>query len=127
MTRADLVGGLNIAMQRGYSLKDAMISLHNTGYNKQDIEEAARYISSTGGGMQMQVQSSLNQKQNSQIPQPGANEMNQQSQQAQYQQGQQQLQIHEAPKKSSKTIIIVLIILLFLLIAGVAGVFLFLL
>lgn len=42
MVREDLLGGIKSAINRGESLKQAMFSLYNAGYKKQDIEEAAK-------------------------------------------------------------------------------------
>ncbi len=44
MIKLDILGGLTIALEKGQSLKQAMISLHNAGYNRADIEAAAKYI-----------------------------------------------------------------------------------
>ncbi|MCA9487549.1 MAG: hypothetical protein KC516_01155 [Nanoarchaeota archaeon] len=38
----DILGGLKAAVERGETLKDAMMSFYNSGYAKQEIEEAAR-------------------------------------------------------------------------------------
>ena len=67
MVRADIVGGLISGMERGYSLKEAMISFYNTGYNKQDIEEAARHVMSSkkipgsGEGQQVNINKSVSE------------------------------------------------------------------
>ena len=67
MVRADIVGGLISGMERGYSLKEAMISFYNTGYNKQDIEEAARHVMSSkkipgsGEGQQVNINKSASE------------------------------------------------------------------
>ena len=39
--RQDLIGALQSALVRGETLKKAMMALHNAGYKKQEIEEAA--------------------------------------------------------------------------------------
>jgi hypothetical protein len=46
MVNDDLVGGLRSALERGESLKQAMLSLFNSGYNREEIEEAARDLNS---------------------------------------------------------------------------------
>lgn len=38
----DLLGGIESGISRGQSLKEAMISLYNSGYEKQEIEKAAK-------------------------------------------------------------------------------------
>src|SRR3989338_9023288 len=46
MVREDILGGLRVALSKGYSLQNAMQSFYNSGYKKEDIEEAARYLQS---------------------------------------------------------------------------------
>lgn len=41
MVNEELVGGLKNALERGDSLKSAMMSFFNAGYDKKEIEEAA--------------------------------------------------------------------------------------
>jgi len=48
MVRADILAGLKVAVQKGESLKQAMITFYNSGYSKQEIEEAARALQSQG-------------------------------------------------------------------------------
>lgn len=38
----DILGGLRSAVARGETLKEAMMSLYNAGYSKEEIEEGAR-------------------------------------------------------------------------------------
>ena len=38
----DLIGGINAALSRGQTLRQAMMSMYNAGYEKVKIEEAAR-------------------------------------------------------------------------------------
>lgn len=38
----DLIGAIESSLMRGETLKDAMVALHNAGYEKAKIEEAAR-------------------------------------------------------------------------------------
>jgi hypothetical protein len=42
--REDILEGLKSAILRGESLKQAMQSLYNAGYDAKDIEEAARFL-----------------------------------------------------------------------------------
>lgn len=44
MVREDILGGLGAALQRGESLKQAMLTFFNAGYKKEEIEEAARAL-----------------------------------------------------------------------------------
>ena len=45
MIRQDILGGLKLAMSKGESLKQAMMSFYNAGYKKNEIEDAARALS----------------------------------------------------------------------------------
>jgi hypothetical protein len=47
MVNYDIVGGLRSALERGEPLKKAMMSLYNSGYKKEEIEEAARNLNAT--------------------------------------------------------------------------------
>jgi hypothetical protein len=42
----EIYGGLKNAIERGVSLENAKISFINAGYNKDDVEEAARALNS---------------------------------------------------------------------------------
>ena len=44
MVKQDILGGLFSAVSRGIDLKNAMQSLYNAGYEKEEIEEAAIII-----------------------------------------------------------------------------------
>lgn len=44
MTKKEILEGLKLALNRGESLKDAMMSFYNSGYPKKDIEDAARAL-----------------------------------------------------------------------------------
>lgn len=46
MVRDDIVGGLKVALSKGHSLQEAMQSFYNAGYDKPEIEEAARFLQS---------------------------------------------------------------------------------
>ena len=48
MVRLDILGGLKAAVQKGASLKQAMITFYNAGYLKEEIEEAAKVLQSQG-------------------------------------------------------------------------------
>jgi hypothetical protein len=41
----EIFGGLKVAIERGESLKKAMMTFYNAGYKKEEIEEAAQYLS----------------------------------------------------------------------------------
>jgi hypothetical protein len=44
MIREDILGGLKLAILRGGTLKDAMMSFYNAGYTKEEIESAAKTL-----------------------------------------------------------------------------------
>jgi len=44
MVREDILGGLRTALARGQTLRQAMMSFYNSGYLKQEIEEAAKAL-----------------------------------------------------------------------------------
>lgn len=44
MTNEEIVAGLKNALERGQSLKSAMMSFYQAGYDKTEIEEAARAL-----------------------------------------------------------------------------------
>lgn len=44
MVNNEILGGLKSALERGQSLKLAMMSFYNAGYDKKEIEEAARAL-----------------------------------------------------------------------------------
>jgi len=44
VVREDILGGLKLAMQRGETLEQAMMSFYSAGYKKEDVEDAARAI-----------------------------------------------------------------------------------
>jgi len=46
MTNKEIVEGLKAAVSRGESLKQAMMSFLNAGYNRKEIQEAAREVQS---------------------------------------------------------------------------------
>lgn len=44
LSNQEILGGLNSAIKRGESLKDAMMTFYQAGYDKTEIEEAARAL-----------------------------------------------------------------------------------
>jgi hypothetical protein len=44
MINNEILGGLKAALDRGESLKRAMMTLYNSGYRKEEIEESARRL-----------------------------------------------------------------------------------
>ncbi|MFH1326937.1 MAG: hypothetical protein ABIH59_02320 [archaeon] len=53
MVRGDIVGGIKVALSKGHTLQQIMQSFYNSGYKKEDIEEAARALKQEG--IQQQV------------------------------------------------------------------------
>ena len=51
--KEELVEGIRQAISKGESIEKAMMSFYNSGYSKQDIEEAAAAIQSPGFFQQM--------------------------------------------------------------------------
>ena len=54
MTKEEIAGGLKNAMERGYSLEQAVQSFINSGYNPDEVREAANLI--TQGGVSQLIQ-----------------------------------------------------------------------
>lgn len=146
MVRDDILGGLNSALARGQSLRQAMMSFYNAGYQKLEIEEAARFLKS--GNVQINIQPEVKTSQknlniqedkNKNISQgykgvsaygnfvsSGAQAEQQPQMQAQFQSPIQNVSSYgqrESPK--GKLAIIVLIIILFLLLLSFGAVFFF--
>jgi hypothetical protein len=46
MVNSEILGGLKLALSKGESFKQAMITFYNAGYKKEEIEEAARILQS---------------------------------------------------------------------------------
>ena len=44
MVNEEILGGLKAALEKGQQLREAMLSFYNSGYNKEEIEEAARAL-----------------------------------------------------------------------------------
>lgn len=44
MAKEDLVEGIKLAIAKGWTLREAMMSFYNAGYPREDIEEAAKAI-----------------------------------------------------------------------------------
>lgn len=62
MVREDILGGLRSALARGQSIKQAMMSFYNSGYKKEEIEEAARVLYVEQTKMVSQQKSMLEKK-----------------------------------------------------------------
>ena len=143
MAREDILGGLSSALARGQSLKQAMMSFYNAGYVKEEIEEAARALSSgitqqpQQVAPQQPIQQSPMQISQQTIPQTiqkissyGIQTPQQTITQQPFLQKQlpvvQNVSSYEQPQKpKGKTAIFVLVFLLMLLFGALATVFFF--
>ena len=94
----ELAAGIRQAMARGEKIEKAMMSFYNSGYKKQDIEQAAAIAIQPEMGMQLQPTQTTQQtqqpveQQTKQPIQQKQPQKPQQTQQAQEQQPQQQVQ-----------------------------------
>lgn len=64
MVNEGILGGLKLALSKGESLKQAMMTFYNAGYKKEEIEEAARVLQkeSTEAAIQQKSKESLKQE-----------------------------------------------------------------
>jgi len=100
----DIFGGLQLAISKGESLQQAMQSMYNSGYTKEDIEKSARELQ-----MQQSRYPTINQFQPKKHPVQKVSEY-----------------VKSEPKpKVDKIIIVILIILLVLLLGFLTSFFLF--
>jgi hypothetical protein len=56
MVNAEILSGIRAALERGQSLRAAMMSFYNAGYAKDEIEDAARALMEVGATQQTQTQ-----------------------------------------------------------------------
>ena len=120
MVRADILAGLKAAVQKGESLKQAMITFYNSGYSKQEIEEAARVLQSQGT-IQPVVQNIPQQKtqqpqQNLAPGQPVQKVSSYGSATTPQTQPTQKVSNYEPKKKKGKVFVILLVAILLLLV-----------
>ena len=55
----EIVGGLKSALERGDSLRKAMMTFYNAGYQKEQIEEAARFLNQNPSAIPSSTQSGI--------------------------------------------------------------------
>lgn len=144
MVRQDILGGLRVALSKGEPLQSAMQSFYNSGYKKEDIEEAAQALYTENPqtrqtaqepaspifqkSQQLVVQqtypSQIQQAPSQQVQQPIQTQQTQQSQQPQVRQF---VSNYEQPEQKKKIdlITIVLVLILVCLLGVLAGVFFF--
>jgi hypothetical protein len=120
----DLVGGLKSALERGATLKQAMMSLFNSGYKREEIEEAARNLNSFSavGIVQPQKESSVKPlpQTNIEVEKPIKKLFGKPLEKTQYPQLQvapqtQKVSNYEKPENDKATITALIVILVFLL------------
>lgn len=61
MVNEEILGGLKLALSKGESLKQAMMSFYNSGYIKEEIESAARALQTQQAESVKQIQESSKQ------------------------------------------------------------------
>ncbi|MBU1129579.1 MAG: hypothetical protein KJ949_03045 [Nanoarchaeota archaeon] len=126
MVRFDILGGLKAAVQKGSSLKQAMITFYNAGYLKEEIEEAAKILVSQGP---IQPVAQSNQQQITQQPQqnlqPGQPTQKVSNYIPSTPQQNQQVSNYEPKKKKGKGFVILLVAILLLLIGLLVTVVIF--
>ncbi len=114
MPKEELVEGIRQAVSKGEAIEKAMMSFYNSGYTKQDIEEAA--AASQQGFFQQGSQ------QGKQTAQPGIMQPRPQVQPGVVQ---RVSSYGKKPERGSLTITIVLVVVLLLLLGALAAVILF--
>ncbi len=63
LTNQEILGGIKAALERGQTLKQAMMSFYQAGYKKEEIEDAARaYLYLQKGNSEVNVLSSAKNK-----------------------------------------------------------------
>ncbi len=68
MTKDDIIGGIKIALSKGQKLEDIMQSFYNSGYKKEDIEQAVNELFSETSQSQQQTQLLLSSQKINPIP-----------------------------------------------------------
>jgi hypothetical protein len=102
MVNESILGGLRTAVAHKSSLKDAMQSFYNAGYDKNEIKEASQII--------------FKEQQNKKIEPAKSTEINEDEMQAE--------QIKKSSSRKLKLIILIIIILL-ILFGGLIGIVIF--
>ena len=114
MAKDDILGGLQVALERGASLEGAMRSFYNAGYKKEEIEEAAKVLMTRAQPQQFQSSEDM------QKTQP-------QKKYQQFKSGKsvQKVSDYEKPSGVRTIAIAVLVTLLLILLGALAGIFIF--
>jgi len=115
MVNEDILGGLKSALIRGETLKKAMMTLYNSGYKKNYIEEAAAVVQQmTSQGVVIQKQTAIVKPVEKVVPEK-----------FQQQTSFQGVSNYGAPKRFNKIMVILLIFLLIVLLGILVSIFLF--
>lgn len=123
MVNVDIFEGLKLTIAKGKSLKQAMISFYNSGYKKEEIEEAAKALQ-TQPAVQPVLQIPQISQPITQPGQPAQPQIQQPIQQAQMPPTLQNVSGYGKTKKPGKTLIIILAGSLVFLIVLVVTIFL---
>jgi len=118
--REDILGGIKAAIERGATLKQAMMTFYRAGYKKEEIEEVARQYLKEKQIKKMQMQSpAVAQK-------TGKKEIKKPEKSIREQKPIQKISNYDAVlKPKGDNSIIILVIILILLLVGLAGIFIF--
>lgn len=129
----EIFSGLKAALERGQSLKNAMMSFYNAGYDKTEIEEAARALVTAPEGMPVQVIQPIAQAPQPTTtpspakPIPSAKPVPAAKPKETFAPGKVVQKVSNYGKRSlgNKIIVIVLALLLFMLASALIGIFIF--
>ncbi len=114
--REDILGGLKSALIRGETLKKAMMTFYNSGYKKNDIEEAAAALQQMiSQKVVIQEQTTIAKPVEKVVPKKSPQQLT----------SFQEVSNYGAPKRFNKVMVILLIFLLIVLLGILISIFLF--
>jgi len=133
MVNEEILGGLKSALNRGESLRQAMMSFYNAGYKKEDIEAAARALQEQESGQSIQQPQQIQQAQSiheKSIQQPQPTQQLKSKPKTISTQPVKTIQRvsnyeQETPKPRKEWLLFVMIVLLLVLLGALAGIFFF--
>ncbi len=108
----DIVQGLKMALIKGESLQQAMQSFYNSGYDRKDIEDAAREVQGSQDQLSQEAKIFNQPTADPKAPQTPQPNLPQKSPQV--------VSNYEQPKKDHSTLMLIMIVLVLLLIVGAA-------
>lgn len=128
MVNEDLVGGIEVALSKGKNLKDIMMSYYNSGYKKQEIEEAAMIAQQRKSQTVQTTPSKTQQKTKSPpIKKTNQNQSKKNSEElAKPVQPQQKVSEYGKPPKKPKGKFIIILLIILLVLAGAVAISYFL-